>query len=776
MPQYDHLPLVRLPENLDRRKTGRPPPKPGRAQGHGTGVSAEVDDAIQTQRLQRPVEFVDPSLILKVEMNGMSMEDDWEGVGLRLLSSDDDNTLVLFSSTEELTEFRRKLAAYAGPKPAGQKDRSFAGFIDRIESVSTLEPRDRLGIRLLERGFTGATDFQDNEIYLVDIALWDFAGAPARRRKAEEIAAFVEARNGEVFDTYVGPSLTIMRVQAPGQALRPVLSVPEVALIDHPPEPDLEAQPVVEMALEDLPAAEPVSPDAPIVAVLDSGINAHPLLEDVLIASETFDTGLSAADIWGHGTKVGGAAVFGDLRDQIASGQLRKSVRLISAKIITDDGQFYDRRTLPNLMRTVFRGLNERYGCRIFVLSLGDKKSWFERGRVGPWAMTLDELARELDVLVFVSAGNRSPRGGNVVEQGVTQYPQYLLEEANRIFEPSGAANVVTVGSLSHGSGLAAQHRDDAHVRAITAGPNEPSPFTRAGPGAGGITKPDFSDLGGTMLFSAVTRSLQSAPIVPEAGITTLNHDFVRQLFTSASGTSIATPLLARKAALLLQRFPEASANLVRALLAGAASFPDEMTTRLQAMDALETASVVGNGLVDPVKAAYSDDHRVIYFAEDQLDIDKFAIYRIPIPVEFQTGGKRTIRISLAYDPPVRRTRADYLGTKMDFRLIRGCPVDHISNFFRSHAGQESTHPDMPPRYDCDLKPSKTQRGGNTLQTGSITFTKDTLDYGNEYHLVVRCMGGWATDELRQRFAIVVELEHQIGVQLYARLRPRLRT
>ncbi|MFC6589630.1 hypothetical protein ACFQDZ_22300 [Sulfitobacter pacificus] len=185
--------------------------------------------------MQRPVEFVDPSLILKVEMNGMSMEDDWEGVGLRLLSSDDDNTLVLFSSTEELTEFRRKLAAYAGPKPAGQKDRSFAGFIDRIESVSTLEPRDRLGIRLLERGFTGATDFQDNEIYLVDIELWDFAGAPARRRKAEEIGAFVEARNGEVFDTYVGPSLTIMRVQAPGQALRPVLSVPEVALIDHPP-------------------------------------------------------------------------------------------------------------------------------------------------------------------------------------------------------------------------------------------------------------------------------------------------------------------------------------------------------------------------------------------------------------------------------------------------------------------------------------------------------------------------------------------------------------
>ncbi len=705
----------------------------------------------------------------------MSMEDDWEGVGLRLLSSDEDNTLVLFSSTEELTDFRRKLAAYERPIPAGQKDRSFSGFIDRIERVSTLEPADRLGIRLLERGFTEVSDFQDSENYLVDIELWDFASPATRRRKADEIGEFIEAREGEVYDIYVGPSLTILRVHAPGGALRPILSVPEVATVDHPPEPDLEAPSVVQMALDELPAVEPVPQDAPVVAVVDSGINAHPLLEDVLVASESFIPGVGPADVWGHGTKVGGTAVFGDLRDQIASGTLQKSVRLVSAKIITDAGQFYERRTLPNQMRTVFQSLNERFGCRIFVLSLGDDKAWFERGRVGPWAMTLDELAREMNVLVFVSAGNRNPRAGTIVEQGVTQYPQYLLEDGNRIFEPSGAANVVTVGSVAHGSGLGARHQGDAHVRAITERPNEPSPFTRTGPGAGGVTKPDFVDLGGTMVFSAVTRSLQTAPHLPEAGIATLNHDFVRQLFTSSTGTSISTPMLARKAGALLQRFPGASANLIRALLAGASALPEEASDRLRGMDVKETSSIVGNGVVDASKAAYSDDHRVIYFADDVLNIDRFAIYRIPIPAEFQTGGKRTIRVSLAYDPPVRRTRAEYLGTKMDFRLVRGCPVDHISDHYRSHSGQDTTHPDLPKKFDCDLKPSKTQRAGNTLQTGSISFTKDTLDYGNEYHLVVRCIGGWATDEVQQRFAVVVELEHQAGVQLYARLRARAR-
>lgn len=776
MPQYDHLQLVRAPENLNRRKTGRPPPLPRRDGEHGGSVRQQIDTAVEDQRQQRPPEFVDPSLILKVEMNGLSLEDEWDKVGLRLLSNDQDNTIILFSSTENLTEFREKLRAYEGPIPDGQRGRRYAGFINRIEAVSTLQPNDRLGIRLQERGFTDVTDFQDGETYVVDVELWDFGSQQARRRKAEEIGTFVEERDGVVFDTYVGPSLTIIRVEATGGVIRPILSVPEVVIVDLPPQPDLEAQPIVEMALEDMPPVTPIHENAPIIGIIDSGINAHPLLDDVLIASESFPSELGVADVWGHGTRVGGTAVYGDLREQMAAGQFTKSARLVSARIITDDGKFHERRTLPNLMRSVFQRLTETYGCRIFVIALGDNRPWFERGRVGPWAMTLDEIAREMDVLIFVSAGNRHPRGGNIVEQSVTQYPQYLLEQANRIFEPSGAANVITVGSLSHASGLAARHVNDAHVQAITHGPLEPAPFTRIGPGAAGIVKPDFVDLGGTMIFNAVTRSLQTAPQVPESGIVTLNHDFVRQLFTSSRGTSFSAPLLARKAALLLQRYPNASANLIRALLAGAASWPDEAVQRLAAIDTVEKFQILGNGYVDPMKAAYSDDHRVVYFADDRLDIDKFAIYRVPIPTEFKTGGKRTIRISLAYDPPVRRTRAEYLGVKMDFRLIRGCSIADVSSHFRSYTGEEGDHTEMPDRNNCKLKPGPQHRAGNTLQTAEVSFSTDTLGYGDEYYLVVRCAGGWAEEEVHQRFSIVVELEHQAGVQLYARLRPRVRT
>jgi hypothetical protein len=57
-----------------------------------------------------------------------------------------------------------------------------------------------------------------------------------------------------------------------------------------------------------------------------------------------------------------------------------------------------------------------------------------------------------------------------------------------------------------------------------------------------------------------------------------------------------------------------------------------------------------------------------------------------------------------------------------------------------------------------------------------VTFTRGTETYGDNYYLVVRCDGGWASAfQTQQRFAIVVELTHQAEVQLYERLRARVR-
>jgi hypothetical protein len=107
MPRYDHLQLVRLPELLERRKHGgggRPPPRDHAA--HSTKLRTELDAAVQTQQRRRKPEFVDPSLILRVQMTGALLEEQWEQLGLTVLSSDVDRTLVLFASTEDMRDFR----------------------------------------------------------------------------------------------------------------------------------------------------------------------------------------------------------------------------------------------------------------------------------------------------------------------------------------------------------------------------------------------------------------------------------------------------------------------------------------------------------------------------------------------------------------------------------------------------------------------------------------------------------------------------------------------
>ena len=211
-------------------------------------------------------------------------------------------------------------------------------------------------------------------------------------------------------------------------------------------------------------------------------------------------------------------------------------------------------------------------------------------------------------------------------------------------------------------------------------------------------------------------------------------------------------------------------------MLAGATALPEPSASALREFDEDAKARICGNGLVDTLRAAYSDDHRVVLFAQERLGIDEFAVYRVPIPAEFQTNGRRTIRVSLAFDPPVRRTRAEYVGTKMNFRLLRGCGVEDVFEHFRARNEEEGDPPDIPNRFKCGLEPGPNRRDGNTLQAAAKSFERDTTAYGDEYYLVVRCIGGWAEEqEVGQNFGVTVELEHQPETQLYARLRQRIR-
>lgn len=709
-------------------------------------------------------------------MSGALLEEDWNQLGLTVLSSDEDRTLVLFSSTDDLAQFRERLAAYARGTPPGRQHPPYNAFIGGIESIGTVEPKDRIGIRARESGLSEADDFLAGRQYIVDVELWDLGRREIRERKLNQVADYAAARGAEELDRYIGPSITLVRLRCDGDVIRTLLGVEDVQEIDFPPVPDATTGNAIDRALTELPPLGPVADDAPLIGIIDSGITDHPLFADIIAGAIAVPETLGTADDFGHGTRVAGIAAFGDLRGQLAAGTLERGARLCAAKVVDENGAFPERRLTPSQMREAVTRLNQEFGCRIFVIALGDRRRIYDGGKVGPWAATLDELVAELDVVIIVSAGNRSPRSGNRIEQAVTEYPGYLTEETNRLFEPAGAMNVVTIGALAHDEGLGERIADSVGVRTITR-TAEPSPFTRVGPGIRGAIKPDLVDIGGTLIYDPVVQRLRGGEDLAEAGVLSLHNRPVDRLFSAGSGTSYSAPLVAFKAAQILGRFPNSSANFIRALLAIGATVPAAAAARLQMLGTEAERAICGYGQTDLERAAFSDDARVVLYAEDELEVDHFAVYQIPIPEDFQTErGRRTIRVSLAYDPPVRHTRRDYAGNSIGFRLIRGCESDFIFEHFRRRVvSEEGPFPEMESRFNCSLTPNPTLREKSSLQLATTTFQRNVNRYGDTYYLVVRCTGGWAVDAGRQRFAVVVEIAHEAEVQLYERLRQRVR-
>ena len=179
-------------------------------------------------------------------------------------------------------------------------------------------------------------DFEPESTFLVDIELWDLGGREIRHRRLTQVATYIVAIGGSVFDEYVGPSITMARAEISGTILRTLLSLEDIASIDRPPEPDLLNRDAYDLVLEDLPPVGPGPDDLPVIGVIDTGVNDHPLLTDILIGAIGVPESLGTADVFGHGTRVGGIAVYGDLRAQLAAGMLSRGARLCSAKVVND--------------------------------------------------------------------------------------------------------------------------------------------------------------------------------------------------------------------------------------------------------------------------------------------------------------------------------------------------------------------------------------------------------------------------------------------------------
>jgi hypothetical protein len=217
---------------------------------------------------------------------------------------------------------------------------------------------------------------------------------------------------------------------------------------------------------------------------------------------------------------------------------------------------------------------------------------------------------------------------------------------------------------------------------------------------------------------------------------------------------------------------------VVRAFLAASATVPEPAKQRLAALQDGAVLRLCGYGRPDLTRAGTSDENRVVMYAESAIAHDNFHVYEVPVPAAFlEEEGRRWISVVLAFDPPVRHTRFDYLGVKMSFRLIRGKSLGEVTEAFRQRSRKESSVDALTStKFDCQMEPSSTLREGGTLQKASFMMKRQpNPEYGDTYYLVVRCERKWArTEHAPQRYAAVVVVEHSASVRLYGEIRTRV--
>jgi subtilisin family serine protease len=747
---------------------------------------------------------VDPKLVLVFELAGSVSASALRAAGLTPLGGTQGTAVVAFADDPQLHAFLERLHDYTAAG-AGADYAPNEGFVDVLNEVRTYGPADRLTPRLKQR----RSETPDGELD-VQLDLWHPGDTQLAETWIRETADAVPAAGGTVVDRYVNhrSGLLLMRARIPATAVDELSHIDEIALIDGVPRLPASRARSRQASVDELPGVPAALADAPLVGMIDSGVRSgHPMLapaiQDATTLSEEFDDG---EDEHGHGTRVAGLLLHGRLEDVLERGLLpRPFCRLLSVRVLGPDNLFPSASVWEAEIERAIRYCAGQ-GAKVINLSIGDDDTIYRGAQSTPVAALIDQLARELNVVIVVPTGNVQPAVYiDPANDDVDAYVDALLDSPDtQMLDPAPATTALTIGALAPEALAGATRSSSSATRRMLGNGGWPAPFSRRGPGIDAAVKPELSATGGSMAIDVEFKQFVDDDAL---GVLSTSGGIVERLLDVDIGTSFAVPLVARVAAGVVARYPGFSANLVRALtLLSAAETPfaqalAQLTPAKREKVQLQT---VGYGQPRLTEAIGSTPHRTILIADDEIPVDTTMVYEIPIPSSFgASGGTRGIDIALAFTPETRARRLDYAATKMEFWLVRGMGADEITDVFTKteledletiEASQEpeSDEPGEEPEGDeparvtpsklgrslIRLSPSGRVRSRGANQLGRIRFGQRLRDDdGDTYHLVVQCRQVWpsATSAgFRQSFGLAVALwRDEDHPPIYEELRAR---
>lgn len=367
------------------------------------------------------------------------------------------------------------------------------------------------------------------------------------------------------------------------------------------------------------------------IGILDNGIETIPHLKpwiDIERWSPYPESSINPT----HGTFVAGIALYGDECE--GKGWVgHKGIKLFDAAVFPDNSkEGLDEDELIANIKEAVKLYNEQ--VKIWNLSISITRPVSDN-KFSDFAIALDALQDEYNVLICKSAGNcrnfesSRPKG--------------------RVHEGADSIRSLVVGSFAHKKGT----YDYAEV-------NDPSPFSRVGPGPEFIIKPEVSHYGGNAGVDPLGNTVTT-------GVKSFAKDGT---LAQGVGTSFSTPRITALAAGIQQELSEDfDPLLLKALITHSASYPREMT-----VPSIERAKQVGFGLPKSVsEIIYNSPYEATLILRDNLvKGDKIDIMDFPMPQCLIKDGYYTGQIiaTLVYEPILDASQGiEYCQSNLDIKF-----------------------------------------------------------------------------------------------------------
>lgn len=749
---YEHLRVVR-DEPINQRRRRRFPgfPRPADARLHGQAMQASLATVVREARAPG----FDDRRLLKISVVEGFRPEDLEAIpGLTVVSQEGRDVVLLFSSEAALELVDQRLGRLARDGAVTRADLLLA-----IRGFDSWRAEDRTGVALAQLGLP------DPHGSIVDLELWPLDSIRERAAMLAAFETFLAQQAVPILDRLDQPSLLMFKLRASADQVSVLLNHRDVRLVDLPPQFGFGIE-VFQVDVNELPEVPEIPADAPSICVLDTGLAAgHPLLGPAVGETANFvDRAEAAVDTNGHGTQVAGLALYGNMTERIPHG-FQPTLRLFAGKVFNSDGRD-ETRFVEKAVEEAVRYFNETYRCKIFCLAYGDLNKVYDGRHVRGLAYTLDRLSRNLGVLFVVPTGNLD----GIPDDALESYPGYLMHAAYRLLDPATAVNAITVGGVAE---FDHDHDAQRYPERLETTPlarrNQPSPFTRSGPSVGGAIKPEFVAYGGNMAHHHVQRRRTSRRL---GVITTSNRFAEGRLFEDAPGTSFAAPQVAHLAATMLRYVPNASANIIRAMLGAHARMPGESASLLG--DADLALALCGYGQIDARHLFESEDSVVTLLGEDAIATDHHHFYELLLPDDFWLGRRRTreISVALAYCPDVKTTRIGYRAVKLSFNVVEAESLEQVTGWFNSNRVEAARRIQESPTL---VNITATARSKGTLQCATWTFKASGAR--RLFIVVTRKDENWYSHpENSEPYAIAVtfrDLEN-LAADLYVQVRQRV--